>query len=66
MLVVVSIAVLVMYVHHIGRSLRVSALIELVGRDTRRRSIGHTHLIPTRRSTTSHRSLHLRREWYAT
>ena len=31
MLVVVSIAVLVMYVHHIGRSLRVSALIELVG-----------------------------------
>src|ERR671910_1753610 len=35
-LVVVSIAVLVMYVHHIGRSLRVSALIELVGRDTRK------------------------------
>src|SRR6476469_930906 len=29
-LVVVSIAVLVLYVHHIGRSLRVSALIELV------------------------------------
>ena len=36
LLVVVSIAVLVMYVHHIGRSLRVSALIELVGQDTRR------------------------------
>jgi uncharacterized membrane protein len=36
MLVVVSIAVLVLYVHHIGRSLRVSALIELVGTDTRR------------------------------
>jgi uncharacterized membrane protein len=34
-LVIVSIAVLVVYVHHIGRSLRVSALIELVGRDTR-------------------------------
>jgi uncharacterized membrane protein len=31
----VSIAVLVIYVHHIGRSLRVSALIELVGKDTR-------------------------------
>ena len=36
LLVVVSIAVLVVYVHHIGRSLRVSALIELVGSDTRR------------------------------
>jgi uncharacterized membrane protein len=35
-LVVVSVAVLVVYVHHIGRSLRVSALIELVGTDTRR------------------------------
>ncbi|MDQ6874524.1 MAG: DUF2254 domain-containing protein [Actinomycetota bacterium] len=35
-LVVVSIVVLVLYVHHIGRSLRVSALIELVGKDTRR------------------------------
>lgn len=34
-LVLVSIAVLVIYVHHIGRSLRVSALVELVGRDTR-------------------------------
>jgi uncharacterized membrane protein len=34
-LVLLSIAVLVIYVHHIGRSLRVSALIELVGRDTR-------------------------------
>src|SRR5262249_6991398 len=36
LLVVVSIAVLVLYVHHIGRSLRVSALIELVGTETRR------------------------------
>jgi uncharacterized membrane protein len=35
-LVLVSIAMLVLYVHHIGRSLRVSSLIELVGNDTRR------------------------------
>jgi uncharacterized membrane protein len=35
-LVLASIAVLVLYVHHIGRALRVSALIELVGKDTRR------------------------------
>ena len=35
-LVVISVVVLVLYVHHIGRSLRVSALIELVGSDTRR------------------------------
>jgi uncharacterized membrane protein len=35
LLVILSIAVLVIYVHHIGRSLRVSALIELVGKDTR-------------------------------
>jgi uncharacterized membrane protein len=34
-LVVTSVVVLVLYVHHIGRSLRVSALIELVGADTR-------------------------------
>ena len=34
-LVLVSIAVLVMYVHHIGQALRVSALIELVGKETR-------------------------------
>jgi uncharacterized membrane protein len=34
-LVIVSIMVLVWYVHHIGRKLRVSALIELVGADTR-------------------------------
>ncbi|GFE80604.1 hypothetical protein GCM10011487_26040 [Steroidobacter agaridevorans] len=34
-LVVVSIMVLVWYVNHIGRKLRVSALIELVGTDTR-------------------------------
>jgi uncharacterized membrane protein len=36
LLVVVSIMVLVLYVHHIGRSLRVAALIELVGDETRR------------------------------
>jgi uncharacterized membrane protein len=35
-LVLVSIALLVVYVHHIGRSLRVSSLIELVGTGTRR------------------------------
>jgi uncharacterized membrane protein len=35
-LVLVSIAVLVMYVHHIGQALRVSALIELVGKETRK------------------------------
>ena len=34
-LVLVSIVVLVLYVHHIGRSLRVSALIEMVGSDIR-------------------------------
>lgn len=34
-LVLVSIAVLVIYVHHIGRSLRVAALIELVEKETR-------------------------------
>ncbi|MGH9271035.1 MAG: DUF2254 domain-containing protein [Ilumatobacteraceae bacterium] len=34
-LVLSSIAMLVLYVDHIGRSLRVSALIELVGNDTR-------------------------------
>ena len=35
-LVLASIAALVIYVHHIGQSLRVSALIELVGHDTRK------------------------------
>ncbi|MDQ3553514.1 MAG: DUF2254 domain-containing protein [Chloroflexota bacterium] len=35
-LVLFSIAVLVIYVHHIGQALRVSALIELVGKDTRK------------------------------
>jgi uncharacterized membrane protein len=35
-LVLTSIAMLVLYVDHIGRSLRVSSLIELVGGDTRR------------------------------
>lgn len=34
-LVVVSIVVLVLYVHHIGRSLRVASLLELVGNRTR-------------------------------
>jgi uncharacterized membrane protein len=34
-LVLASIAALVIYVHHIGQSLRVSAMIELVGNDTR-------------------------------
>ena len=34
-LVVVDIVVLVTYIHHIGRSLRVSALIEMVGTNTR-------------------------------
>src|SRR3954447_9287636 len=34
-LVLASIAVLVVYVQHIGQALRVSALIELVGNDTR-------------------------------
>ena len=34
-LVLASIAALVVYVHHIGQALRVSALIELVGKDTR-------------------------------
>ncbi len=36
LLVLASIAVLVIYVHHLGQSLRVSALIELVGHDTRK------------------------------
>ena len=35
-LVLVSIAVLVIYVQHLGQALRVSALIELVGKDTRK------------------------------
>jgi uncharacterized membrane protein len=48
-LVVVSIMVLVWYVNHIGRALRVSALIELVGNDTRKllnqiyADVGATH-----------------------
>jgi uncharacterized membrane protein len=36
LLVLASIAVLVIYVHHIGQALRVSAMIELVGHDTRK------------------------------
>ena len=35
LLVIVSIIVLVSYVHHLGQSLRVAALIELVGKDIR-------------------------------
>jgi uncharacterized membrane protein len=35
-LALASIAVLVIYVHHIGQALRVSALIELVGKETRK------------------------------
>jgi uncharacterized membrane protein len=35
-LVLVSIVVLVMYVHHIGQALRVSALVEIVGKETRK------------------------------
>lgn len=35
-LVLVSVAVLVVYVHHIGQALRVSALIEIVGDETRK------------------------------
>ena len=35
-LVMISIVVLVIYVHHIGQSLRVASLIELVGSDTRK------------------------------
>ena len=35
-LILISIAALVLYVHHIGQSLRVSAIIELVGSGTRR------------------------------
>ena len=61
-LMFLSIVVLVLYVHHIGRALRVSALIELVGRDTRRlidrtypvaaapMSAPDPQLIPSRRS----------------
>jgi uncharacterized membrane protein len=36
LLALASIAVLVMYVHHIGQALRVSALVELAGEQTRR------------------------------
>ena len=36
LLVFASIVVLVMYVHHLGQALRVSALIELVGNNTRK------------------------------
>jgi uncharacterized membrane protein len=51
-LVLTSIAMLVLYVHHIGRSLRVSALIELVGNDTRRLLDRHfpDRLVPVERT----------------
>ena len=39
LLVFASIVVLVIYVQHIGQALRVSALIELVGKETRKLSI---------------------------
>jgi uncharacterized membrane protein len=42
LLVLLSIVLLVVYVHHIGRSLRVSSLIELVGTGTRR-TLEHTY-----------------------
>jgi uncharacterized membrane protein len=35
-LALVSIAVLVMYIHHIGQALRVSALVEIAGNETRK------------------------------
>ena len=35
-LALASIATLVMYVHHVGQALRVSALVELAGSDTRK------------------------------
>lgn len=35
-LALASIAVLVMYVHHVGQALRVSALVELAGKETRK------------------------------
>jgi uncharacterized membrane protein len=35
-LALTSIAVLVMYVHHVGQALRISALVELAGKETRR------------------------------
>ncbi|MEP7179042.1 MAG: DUF2254 domain-containing protein [Pseudonocardiales bacterium] len=35
-LALASIAVLVMYVHHVGQALRISALVELAGNETRR------------------------------
>jgi uncharacterized membrane protein len=62
-LVLASIAVLVIYVHHLGQALRVSALIELVGSDTRKlidrtyahrlaldRGVGSGRMIPARES----------------
>ena len=39
-LIVLSIMVLILYVHHIGQSLRVAALIESVGQETRDRWTG--------------------------
>ena len=47
MLVVVDIVVLVNYIHHIGRSLRVSALIELVGKNNQAHSVvaGHNFVL---------------------
>jgi uncharacterized membrane protein len=55
-LVLSSIAVLVVYVHHLGQALRVSALIELVGDDTRG-LIGKRYEEPTPARPTSERAI---------
>ncbi len=61
-LVLVSIAMLVLYVDHIGRSLRVSSLIELVGDDTRRLlDAEYPEMLPTVARLLRHSRLHLRR-----
>ena len=63
-LVLISIAVLVIYVHHIGRSLRVSALIELVGKrhaQAARRLLSRSRRPRTRRRTSASRSRAARR-----
>ena len=54
-LVLISIAVLVLYVHHIGLALRVSSLIELVGNETRK-LIDRTYPLSDRPGDASTRS----------
>ena len=63
-LVLVSIAMLVIYVNHIGRSLRVSSLIELVGDDVRRLIDARYPVRPliSRRRMTVRTSIEARRE----